>query len=626
MKYFIPFAFLFFTVACSENNSANLQDDATKNTEKMEKYAHDSHSFSEPNHVATTHLDLDIKVDFDSQTILGTATYDLERTSGNTLKLDDRNLNIEKVVSLPANEELEFEVKKGNAYGDELIIQLTDETEKVEITYATSPDAAALMWMTPDQTLGKDAPFMFTQGQAILTRSWIPVQDSPSVRMTYNATVTVPEGMIAVMSAVNPTEKNDNGVYKFEMNQPIPPYLMALAVGNLEFKSLGERTGVYAEPAMIERAVHEFADVEKMVNTAENLYGDYRWERYDLLVLPPSFPFGGMENPRLTFVTPTIVAGDRSLITLVAHELAHSWSGNLVTNATWNDFWLNEGFTVYIESRIMEEAFSPEYAEMLFELSQQDLLATIEELGPESPDTHLKLNLEGRDADDGMTDIAYDKGSLFLRWLEQQVGREKLDAFLKQYFNDNAFKSMTTEKFVEYLDEHLLSDLNPRPDVEAWIYGPGLPEGYPTPNAQLFDKVDEARTAFINKELSASQIQASQWSTHEWLHFLRKLPDDLSDKQMKALDAQFNFTNSTNSEIAAEWFLLSIRNDYQPAFNSMAEFLNTVGRRKFLKPIYEELAKTDAHKKWALEVYKDSRKNYHTVSTQTIDQILGYHS
>ncbi len=320
MKYALALAILAVTAGCSDTTPANK--DVNQNKEIMENYANDTHSFSEPNRVAATHLNLNIAVDFDTRTIQGTATYDLERETGDTLKLDIRNLAIKTVKGIPGNVDLPYKIQEINALGDGLAIALNKDTKQVEVSYVTSPKAAALMWMDPEQTLGKEAPFMFTQGQAILTRSWIPIQDSPAIRMTYEATVKVPQGMMAVMSAENPTEKNKEAVYNFKMEQPIPPYLMALAVGDLEFESLGSRTGVYAEPAMLEKAAYEFVDVEKMVDTAEELYGPYRWGRYDLLVLPPSFPFGGMENPRLTFATPTIIAGDRSLTALVAHELA----------------------------------------------------------------------------------------------------------------------------------------------------------------------------------------------------------------------------------------------------------------------------------------------------------------
>lgn len=626
MKYTLALAVLVLTASCSDNKPSNTdtEKNTNQNVETMEKYANDTHSFSEPNKVAATHLNLNISVSFDNRTVQGTATYDLERTTGDTLKLDIRGLTIVKVTGLPGDAELPYTVIEGNARGDGLAIALNEDTKQVTVEYATAPEAAAVMWMEPEQTLGKKAPFMFTQGQAILTRSWIPIQDSPAIRITYEATVKVPEGLMAVMSAENPTEKNDLWVYNFKMEQPIPPYLMALAVGDLEFESLGDRTGVYAEPAMLKKAAYEFEDVEKMVDAAEALYGPYRWGQYDLLVLPPSFPFGGMENPRLTFATPTIIAGDQSLTALVAHELAHSWSGNLVTNATWDDFWLNEGFTVYFEGRIMEEIYGADYADMLKVLGAQDLRKTINRLGTESPDTHLKLDLDGRDPDDGMTDIAYEKGALFLRSLEQKVGRERFDQFLRTYFDENAFKTMTTDKFIAYLEENLLDEMEERPNIEAWIYGSGLPVNHPTTESTLFTGVDSIRENYLEGKLKPVNFPAQEWTTHEWLHFLRGLPADVGTAKMTELDSRFKFTTTGNSEIAAAWFLLSVKNDYRRAFPAMAEFLERVGRRKFLQPLYEELAKTDAHKKWALDVYDKARKNYHTVSTQTVDEILGY--
>lgn len=590
----------------------------------MQKYATDVHSYSQPNKVAVSHLDLDINVDMDKHVVTGDATYDLERNQGDTVIFDIRDLGIQSVVEVPGDKSLDFKIRKGWEYGDALVVTLNKNTNKIRIRYATSPHAAALLWMDPQQTLGKTAPFMFTQGEAILTRSWIPIQDTPSIRLTYNAKVEVPKGLMAVMSAENPREKNETSIYSFTMKQPIAPYLMALGVGDLEFKSLGKRSGIYAEPAMIDKAVYEFADTEKMIKAAEDLYGPYRWGEYDLLVLPPSFPFGGMENPRLTFVTPTVIVGDRSLTSLVAHELAHSWSGNLVTNATWNDFWLNEGFTVYFERRIMESIYGSDYSDMLAELGMQDLQSTVDDLGADSPDTRLHLDLEGRDPDDGMTDVAYEKGYFFLRWLEQKAGREKFDAFLRNYFDRNAFKTMTTEAFITYLDSNLLKGMDPRPDVEEWIYQPGLPADIPVIDSKLFDKVDTIRVAWMDGSVKTAKIASEKWSTHEWLHFLRGLPDSVGSKKMVQLDNRYDLTNSKNSEIADEWYVLAIKNDYRPAFPAMAEFLKRVGRRKFLTPLYTELVKTNAHKKWALDVYKEARRNYHVVSVQTIDKILDW--
>ncbi len=592
---------------------------------EKQKYPHDSHSFGRPNEVAITHLDLTLDADFNKEVLRGKASYQLERNAGNTLILDVRDLDIRTVI-LGAHEDdslATFRIEKGNAHGDALHIELTESTEVVTIHYFTSASAAALLWLKPAQTHDKKSPFLFTQGQAILTRSWIPIQDSPSIRLTYNAKVRTPKGMMALMSAENPNEVSADGIYSFRMEQPIPPYLMALAVGTLSFAPIGERTGVYAEPGMLQKAAYEFEDMEKMLVAAEQLYGPYAWGRYDVVVLPPSFPFGGMENPRLTFATPTIIAGDKSLTSLIAHEMAHSWSGNLVTNATWDDFWLNEGFTVYFEKRIMEALYGRGYAEMLNVLGYQDLLATIEELGADSPDTHLKLKLEGRDPDEGLTDIAYEKGYLMLRWLEEQAGREMFDAFLRKYFETHAFQTMTTESFLAYADAHLLSQMQPKPDLSAWIYAPGLPVGHPVPHSEVFQRIDSLIGKWDAGELKLSAMPTDAWTTHEWLHFLRGLPTELGSERMAALDAAFGLSSTTNAELAAAWFEHVIRENYQPGFEALEQFLMHVGRRKFVKPLYEALAKDEVQLKWARQLYSFARPNYHAVTSSTVDVILG---
>jgi aminopeptidase N len=442
--------------------------------------------------------------------------------------------------------------------------------------------------------------------------------------MTYTARVTVPTGLLALMSASNPTELSSDGVYTFEMKQPIPSYLLALAVGDIAFAPLGRRSGVYAEPSVLKKAAAELEDTEQMIEAAEALYGPYRWDRYDIIVLPPSFPFGGMENPRLTFATPTILAGDKSLVSLVAHELAHSWSGNLVTNASWNDFWLNEGFTTYFESRIMESLYGRTYSEMLFTLALQDLRDIVAELGPDSSDTSLKLNLAGRDPDAGMTDIAYNKGAFFLRHCEESVGRERWDAFLKEYFNTFAFSSMTTEGFVDYLNLHLVKDdaaLGSRLNIDGWVYGKGLPDVLPEVTSDEFEKVETERDRFADGE-QASRLATGGWTTHHWLHFLRNLPNELTIGQMKELDGSFGFTRSGNSEIRSEWLLRVVRTGYADAYPSLEDFLVSQGRRKFLKPLYEEMAKTQEGMAMAKRIYAKARPGYHSVSSNTIDGIL----
>ena len=585
----------------------------------------DPHSYAKPNDVAIKHLHLDLVADFGSKTLDGFAELTLDnKTNANELWLDTKDLAIKK-IELDNGAETAFELGKDDEHlGQSLKVTIQPTTQKVKIYYTTSPSARALQWLEPAQTSGKVYPFLFSQSQAILARTWIPLQDGPGVKFTYSAKIKTDPKLMVLMSAENDTTLHADGVYTFNMPQAIPSYLMAITIGNFEYRSLGKDCGVYAEPNMIEKSAWEFADLEQMINSAGELYGPYAWGKYDVIVLPPSFPFGGMENPRLTFATPTIIAGDRSLVSLIAHELAHSWSGNLVTNATWNDFWLNEGFTVYFERRIMEKIYGKEISEMQASLALGELKNSIADFGETHPDTHLKLSLEGRDPDDGVSDIAYEKGYFFLRTIENAVGREKWDNFIKTYFNTYAFKTMNTEDFLVYLDEQLLhgdSTLKQQLQIEKWVYNPGLPANCPQPQSGEFDKVMAQVTAFKEGK-KAAQLDTKDWTTQHWQYFLRQLPS-LSTEQMADIDAAFSFTNTGNSEIACDWFLKAIDANYKTAYPKMEEFLIAVGRRKFLKPLYTKLAKTAEGKQWAIGVYKKARPGYHSVSYNTIDEILG---
>lgn len=579
------------------------------------------HSCARPDEVAVKHLHLDLKVDFEQKKLIGSAELKLDRKEGaNELRLDTSGLKITKIEA--DGKELVWSLGQHLApLGQSLTIELPATGDEVKIHYASSPGAEAVQWLSPEQTTDKKHPFLFTQSQAILARTWVPCQDTPAVRMTYSAKISVPKELMAVMSASNPQKKNETGVYEFEMKQPIPSYLLALAVGDLKFQSLGPRSGVYSEPSVLKAAVYELFDTEKMISAAEKLYGPYRWDRYDVIFLPSSFPFGGMENPRLTFATPTILAGDRSLVALIAHELAHSWSGNLVTNATWNDFWLNEGFTVYFEQRIMESIYGRKYSEMLARLTLDGLKEEIEEL--KARDQWLKLDLLGRNPDDGMTAIAYDKGYFFLRKCEETVGREKWDAFLKGYFDKFAFKSMTTESFIEYVEANL-EDAD-KLNYKEWIFADGLPASCPTVTTEELANVEKACKAFMDGEAAskiATDFDTSEWTTHHWNHFLRELPG-LSTDQMNELDSQFSFNSSGNSEITHDWLTHVIGSQYQPGMSKLEAFLTGQGRRKFLQPLYAKLVETDAGKTLAKQIYAKARPGYHAVSRQTIDEIVG---
>jgi leukotriene A-4 hydrolase/aminopeptidase len=609
----------------------------TMEKDKMQKtaMAQDFHSYSNPQEIKVTHIDLDWNVLFDKKILQGTATLSFERETNDAktpLKLDTRDLNIEKVeTSNDAGKTFaptKFKVGESDKFlGAPLEIELPAKANRVKITYSTSPTASGLQWLAPEQTAGKKTPFMFSQAQAIHARSFIPLQDSPQVRVTYAAKVRTPKGLLAVMSAEGNSQNNEmrEGIYTFKMTHPIPSYLIAVAVGDLKFQSLGNRTGVYSEPSMLEKSAFELEDTEKMVEATEKIYGKYRWDRYDLLVLPPSFPFGGMENPMLTFATPTILAGDRSLVSLVAHELAHSWSGNLVTNATWRDFWLNEGFTTYLERRIIEAVYGVPRREMEATLGKRGLLEELTEA--DERDEILHVDLKGRDPDDGFTGVPYEKGALFLRHLEETVGREKFDNFVRGYFDSHAFQSITTKTFVDYLNKNLI-EKNPkllsRADIDEWIEKAGLPKNAPNPQSDAFDKVEKQANDYLRGKIAAKDISSKKWTTQEWLHFLKSLPENLGAEKMADLDKAFNFTKTGNSEIAFQWLLMSIKNTYSTADARLEEFLTTIGRRKFVKPLFEELVKTPEGKARAIEIYKKARPGYHPITQSSVDAVLDW--
>lgn len=604
-----------------------------QNQMNKQKFAEDFHSYSNPQETTVKHVELDWTISFEEKTIRGTATLTVERvppikTRLGYLTLDTRDLKIERVETAGAGgvfRAADFELGAADKIlGAPLRVTLPSGAKFVKIYYSTGPQASGLQWLAPEQTAGKKQPFMFSQAQAIHARSFIPLQDSPQARVTYSARVRTPKNLLAVMSAAGNSQTSArNGDYRFTMSKPIPPYLIAIAVGDLKFKSLGKRTGVYTEPAMLDKAAYELADTEKMVVATEKIYGPYRWGRYDILVLPPSFPFGGMENPMLTFATPTILAGDRSLVSLVAHELAHSWSGNLVTNATWRDFWLNEGFTTYLERRIIEEVYGKPRREMEAFLGKRSLLEEMQDL--EDRDEILHVDLKGRDPDEGFTGVPYEKGALFLRHLEETVGREKFDKFVRGYFDSHAFQSITTETFVDYLQKNLIAH-NPkllsRADVDEWIEKAGLPANAPAPQSDAFAKVEAQANDYLSGKIKPKAIRTKAWTTQEWLHFLKTMPENFGAEKMTELDAAFNFTKIGNSEIAFQWLMMSIKNNYAAADARLEEFLVGIGRRKFVRPLFLELAKTPAGMKRACEIYAKARPGYHPITQSSVDAIV----
>ena len=591
--------------------------------------AHDESSYADPDTVKISHLALDLAVDFDKKQLSGTATMDLnwKDLQVHPLILDTRDLQISKVEGNDGTDTwipLVYELApKDPVLGSKLTITEPRLMRQVRITYATSPQASGLQWLDPAMTEGGKLPFMFSQSEAIHARSWIPLEDTPGVRFTWTAHITTPPNVMALMSANNNPDAQRNGDYRFTMEKTVPSYLLAIAVGDLVFKRISDRSGVWAEPAMADKARAEFADTEKMIQTAEDLYGPYRWDRYDILVLPPSFPFGGMENPRLTFATPTVIVGDKSLVSLVAHELAHSWSGNLVTNASWKDIWLNEGFTTYVQGRITEALYGRELADMERVMDQSELARELAsgEIKPEAQVLMLPP-LDVHDPDDAISDIAYTKGAWFLQFLEQRFGRANFDSFLRGYFDHFAFHSISSDDFVAYLRANLLpKDPKAVTDAElnAWLHEPGIPVFAVRAASARFDAVDAARKAWLD---GGALPSTGQWVTQEWERFLAGMPETLTAAQIGTLDQAFHLSGTPNGEIAQRWYPLTVRSGYATARPAIAAFVQRVGRMKLILPIYAALAQSQDGLAFAKDVFAKAKPGYHPITAAAVQSIL----
>jgi leukotriene A-4 hydrolase/aminopeptidase len=594
------------------------------------KVAKDASTLANVDAYVAKHLVLDLTADFTAKTLSGTAELRFDRRYPNAseLVLDTRDLKIEKVEAASGSGAWAGSTYRLDAatpaFGSALHIAMPAGADRVRVTYSTSPSARGLQWLAPSQTAGKKQPFLFSQAEAIQARSFIPLQDTPGVRMTYEATIHTPKELVAVMAAETEPSQ-EKGVFKFKMPQPIPSYLIAIAIGDLAFRKMSDRTGVWAEPSVVDAAAREFEDTEKMITTTESLYGPYRWGRYDLLVLPPSFPFGGMENPRLTFATPTVIAGDKSLVSLVAHELAHSWSGNLVTNATWHDFWLNEGFTTYLERRIVEALYGKQVADMQAAIGVTDLAESRKTLDV-AGDRTLLPDLTGRDPDDAFSNVPYEQGQLFLVFLESKFGRAAFDAFLRKWFDEHAFQSATTEEFLAFLKANLL-DTKPGAvtdaQIQEWLHTEGIPAFAVLPVSDAFTKVEQSRDEWLKGgSIDALAKTASAWSTQEWMHFVDSLPRKMEASRLAALDQRFKLTESMNSEIAHVWYRLAIANRYMAAYPAMERYMIRIGRRKLIVPLYRDLAAYPEGLKLANKIFAEARDGYHPLAQTTIADIL----
>lgn len=584
----------------------------------------DPHSYTDLEQGSVSHLDLKLKVDFAHECLRGSANLTVERGAGDVLHLDTRDLQIERIIDKDGNALKWSLAEPESFFGSRLSVQLPEHIASFTVFYRTGDQASALQWLKPEQTAGKEQPYLFSQCQTIHARSMVPLQDSPKVRFTYAAEIEVPKDLTAVMAAAPGTRSagssKDVRTFSFRMPQPIPSYLLAMAVGELECRDLGPRSRVYAEPQLIEAAAYEFAQVDSMLKAAEDLFGPYQWERFDMLVMPPSFPYGGMENPRLTFLTPTLLAGDRSLVNVLAHELAHSWTGNLVTNATMNDFWLNEGFTVWAERRILEKLGGKECVALAAAIGRNGLVQELERFSDTPELTHLKTDLSGRDPDDVYSLVPYEKGFLFVTALERLVGREAFDSFVQKYINEYQFQSITTEQFETFLVCHL-PQVEDGFDREKWIRGPGVPDDSPVFHSAELERVEQLASQWRDG-IRPNPVTVENWSATLWQIFLQSLPQQLPADDCQWLSEMFGLDESGNAEIKAAWLTIAAHSIYRPSFPLIEQFLGSVGRMKYLKPIYLALAKNEQSQDFAKELLRKHSSSYHPIARSVLEKIV----
>ncbi|MBL0214161.1 MAG: M1 family metallopeptidase [Myxococcales bacterium] len=578
----------------------------------------DPHSYNDDTQLETETLALTARIDFATRVMHAEATLTFKRPGGGALDLDTRDLAIESVADQDGRE-LAFTLHPAEPFlGARLAITLPAATRAIKLRYRTSPDASALQWLEPAQTRGGKLPYLFSQCQACHARSIIPLQDTPRLRIRYTAELAIPRTLTCVMAAADRgrTEDGELAIHRFEMPQPIPPYLFAFAVGDLVSKDLSPRCRVWAEPAQVEAAAYEFADVEAMIGAAEALFGPYDWERFDILTMPPSFPYGGMENPRLTFLTPTVIAGDRSLVSVVAHELAHSWTGNLVTNANAEHFWLNEGFTMYAERRIVEALDGVEMASLHAALGRRELDESIERFKERPAMTRLRTDMSGIDPDDGYSLIPYEKGYFFLCALEAVVGRPAFETWLRGYLQTFRFGAITTDDFLANIEQGLPGALA-KANASTWIDGEGVPASALPPRSKRLDAIES-----LHGKAPTAQAAAA-WTATEWQLYLETVPRPASEELLTGLDAQFHLTASTNYDVLVSWLTLALHSGHHAVLPRVNEVLAAVGRMKYLRPLYTALANDPRTKAGAIETFAKLRAGYHPIARQMVEGVLG---
>ncbi|XP_039132253.1 leucine aminopeptidase [Dioscorea cayenensis subsp. rotundata] len=610
----------------------------------------DPHSFTDSTDPFATHVSLTFYLDFFTSAIHGSALIFLPAPHSGSITLDSRSISIHSVLDPVYFSPLPFTLSDSidPILGQSLSITLSSHSSFL-VLFSTSPSSSALQWLTPPQTSSGNHPFVYTQCQSIHARSVFPCQDTPAARIRYSARLNLPSPLSAVMSAARLTCRgpapsdlpaphplcpssawcaDGRVVEEFSMEQPIPPYLFALAAGEIGSRDVGPRTKVYAEGGMevLDAAAREFAGTEEMIKVGEGLFGPYEWERFDLLVLPPSFPYGGMENPRMVFLTPTVIKGDATGAQVVAHELAHSWTGNLITNKTNEHFWLNEGFTTYAERRIVEVVQGEDVAALNIGIGWRGLNEEMERFKDNMEFTKLKTKQDGIDPDDVYSQVPYEKGFQFLWRIERQIGRPAFDVFLKKYIARFKFQSIDTETFLEFLKENVPGIEN-QIDLKLWTEGTGIPPDAFEPVSTIYTKIVSLANEFKQGRMPRDD-EVADWNGQEWELYLENLPKPSEASQLAALDARYRLAESKDWEVKVAFLQLAISSGCITYFDEVEKALKQVGRMKYLRPLYTALVKGsgEGEKMLAKRIFTEASESYHPIARSVVDSILAKHT
>lgn len=612
----------------------------------------DPNSLSNFYEIKTTNLDLNLKVSFEEKKLSGYVTLDMVAVTDTVAEivLDTSYMNVENVSMVQSGKTtaLKFAIDaRHEAFGCALRITLpthlkTGSAVAIRVDYETTEKCTALQWLEPSQTSGKKHPYLFSQCQAIHARSLVPCQDTPAIKLHYTASITTPKPLSALMSAlrVGSSESEDGmfRTFKFHQKTSIPTYLIAIAVGNLAEREIGPRSSVWSEPEVVDAAAWEFEDTEKFICIAEELLTPYEWGLFDLLILPPSFPYGGMENPCLTFVTPTLLSGDKSLVDVAAHELAHSWCGNLVTTSNWTHFWLNEGWTVFMERKIVGRMHGEAVRQFSAIIGWKALEESIKTFGAKNPLTALRPNLDGIDPDDSFSSVPYEKGFNLLYHLEQLLGGPSVfEPYMKANFKHFAHQSISTEDWKDflytYMQEHHGEEklaLLKKVDWNTWFTSPGMPPvkcDFDRTLAEVCDSLakrwDAARSQTA-RDFSPSDIE--NFTPEQKMVFLERcqeyepFPHDV----LQLMDKVYSMNGAKNSEIRFRWQILCLRGQWEAVFPHVVSFLLEQGRMKFVRPLYRNLHNCPGGSQLAKDTFVKNRRMYHPIAAALIEKdIMG---